>query len=53
MEDSTVKAIFAMACITGLEALALILGIDGAFLAIVVGGLAGLGGYAIHQRVSA
>ena len=35
----------AMVCITGLEALALIKGIDGAVFGIVIAALAGLGGY--------
>jgi len=37
--------IVAMICIAGLEALALVRGIDGAVFGIVVAALAGLGGY--------
>lgn len=37
--------IIAMICIAGLEALALMKGIDGALFGIVVAALAGLGGY--------
>ena len=39
--------IVAMLCIAGLEALALIRGIDGALFGIVVAAIAGLGGYEI------
>lgn len=37
--------IIAMICIAGLEALALVRGIDGAVFGIVIAALAGLGGY--------
>ena len=37
--------IAAMICIAGLEALALVKGVDGATLGLVVAALAGLGGY--------
>ena len=37
--------IVAMICIAGLEALALIKGVDGAVFGFVVAALAGLGGY--------
>ena len=37
--------IVAMICIAGLEALALIKGVDGATFGIVIAALAGLGGY--------
>jgi len=37
--------IIAMICITGLEVIALMKGIDGALLGIVITALAGLGGY--------
>jgi len=39
--------IAAMICIAGLEALALIKGMDGALFGVVVAALAGLGGYEI------
>ncbi|MBA7573638.1 hypothetical protein ES708_15436 [subsurface metagenome] len=39
--------IVVMLCIAGLEALALVRGIDGALFGIVVAALAGLGGYEI------
>ncbi len=39
--------IVAMICIAGLEALALVKGINGALFGIVVAALAGLGGYEI------
>lgn len=37
--------IVAMICITGLEALALVKGVNGAVFGIVIAALAGLGGY--------
>lgn len=49
-EDETVKVIVATLCITALEAIALILGIDGAMLTIVVAALAGLGGYEVAKK---
>jgi len=39
--------IVAMLCIVGLEALALVKGINGAVFGIVIAALAGLGGYEI------
>lgn len=39
--------IVAMICIAGLEALALVKGVDGAVFGFVVAALAGLGGYEI------
>lgn len=39
--------IVAMICIAGLEALAMIKGVDGAVFGIVVAALAGLGGYEV------
>ena len=39
--------IVAMICIAGLEALALLKGIDGAVFGFVIAALAGLGGYEI------
>lgn len=37
--------IIAMICIAGLEALALVRGVDGAIFGLVITALAGLGGY--------
>lgn len=37
--------IVAMICIAGLEALALVQGVDGTVFALVIAALAGLGGY--------
>lgn len=39
--------IVAMVCIAGLEALAIVKGINGAVLGIVIAAIAGLGGYEI------
>ena len=39
--------IVAMLCIVGLEALAILKGVDGATFGIVIAALAGLGGYEI------
>jgi len=47
MEDSTIKALFAMGCITALETIALLSGINGVMLAGAVGALAGIAGYEI------
>lgn len=53
MEDKTVKEIVVIVCIAGLEALAMLLGIDGAMLALAIGALAGLAGYELKAiRVS-
>lgn len=45
MEDSTIKALVAMGCITVLEGIALALGMDGAMLATVFILLGGIAGY--------
>ncbi len=50
MQDATLKAIVAMACITTMELYALSQGINGVALTAVIGALAGLGGYAIGKR---
>lgn len=53
MEDSTIstiKVLFAMGCITLLEAVAMMQGIDGSLLGLVVAAIAGLGGYELHKR---
>lgn len=52
MEDNTIKAVFAMTCITALMSIALTVGINGALLAAVVGALSGLGGFAIGKKTS-
>lgn len=52
MKDGTLKAIAAMVCITGLEISAIVTGLDGSILSLVIAALAGLGGYAIGQRKS-
>ena len=49
MEDATIKAIVAMGCITALEIAALVMGINGSVLALVVAALAGIAGYEIHK----
>lgn len=41
--------IIAMGCITALESVALIKGIDGAVFGIVIAALAGLGGYQLKM----
>jgi hypothetical protein len=43
------KAILAIICITALEIVALTQGINGAYLSISVGAIAGLGGYSLNQ----
>ncbi|MBA7568150.1 hypothetical protein ES708_09871 [subsurface metagenome] len=43
--------IVAMICIAGLEALALVKGVDGALLGLAITALAGLGGYELKVLV--
>lgn len=43
--------IIAMICIVGLEALALVKGIDGAMLGIAFAAIAGLGGYELKALI--
>lgn len=50
MKDETIKALVAMGCITVLEAVALLQGINGALLSLGLAALAGLGGYALGKR---
>ena len=45
MEDSTIKAVTGMLCITIIEAVALASGINGIMLSLVVIALAGIAGY--------
>lgn len=47
MEDSTIKAVAAMFCITILEAIALLNGVNGLMLISAIGALAGVAGYEI------
>ncbi|GAI69229.1 unnamed protein product [marine sediment metagenome] len=51
MQDETVKALAAMLCVTALEIVALLSGVNGAILSLTVGALAGLGGYALGKRL--
>lgn len=50
VKDESIKAIVAMGCITALEAVALIQGINGTLLSLGLAALAGLGGYALGKR---
>lgn len=50
MSEKTIKALAAMLCLTTLETVALIKGIDGALFMPVVATIAGLGGYVIGHR---
>jgi len=43
--ERLVKAITAIACLTTLEIVALVQGVDGALFGIVIAAIAGLGGY--------
>lgn len=42
------KAVIAMICITALEVVAILKGIDGAVFGIAIAAIAGLGGYEVH-----
>lgn len=48
---SAYKAIGAMICITVIEVAAIFNGMDGVLLSLAVAALAGLGGYAIRDRI--
>lgn len=50
MKDKTVKAMWAMTLLAGLEAWALYNGVDGLLLSSVIAALAGLGGYSIGRK---
>ena len=50
MKDESIKALVAMGCITILEAIALLQGINGTLLSLGLAALAGLGGYALGKR---
>lgn len=47
MDDDTIKALFAMGCITVLEVIALLTGINGLYLVTALAALAGVAGYEI------
>lgn len=51
MDDNTIKALFAMGCITTLEIAAMYMGMNGVALAAAVAVLAGLGGAAAIKLV--
>jgi len=42
------KGIIAMICITALEVVAMVFGIDGAAFGVAIAAVAGLGGYEVH-----
>ena len=48
MNDATIKTIVALICITLLECVALLCGIDGAIFTSVIGAICGIVGYNIH-----
>jgi len=50
MKDGSIKAMFAMGCITILESIALMQGIDGQLFTIVTAVVGGLGGYVYAKK---
>jgi len=48
--ERLIKSVVAISCLTALEMTALIMGIDGTALSVVVAAIAGLGGYAIGKK---
>lgn len=46
----TIEAVAGMICITAIELYAISQGIDGSILSVVVGILAGLGGYTLGKK---
>jgi len=50
--ERLVKSVVAIACLTTLEMTALIMGVDGIVFSVVVGAIAGLGGYAVGKKAS-
>lgn len=46
----TIKACFAIGCLTVIESIALLKGVDGALFAVVIAAIAGLGGYTIGRK---
>lgn len=51
MEDSTLKVLGAMACITSIQIIAMVQGINGQVLSMSMVALAGLGGYSIKTVI--
>lgn len=52
MTDKTLITIIAIICIAVLEAIALLMGIDGQLFATVISVIAGLGGYTIGRKIN-
>jgi len=52
MNDKTLITIIAIISIVILEAIALIMGIDGQIFATVISVIAGLGGYTVGRKIS-
>lgn len=42
------KAVIAMICVTALEVVAMLCGVDGAAFGVAIAAVAGLGGYEVH-----
>lgn len=49
MDDTTIKTLSAIGCLTVLEALAILNGINGTLFSTIIMVIAGLGGYSIGQ----
>lgn len=49
MKDGTVVKIVAIVCVTAPISIALFKGVDGAFLALGIAAIAGLGGYTLRM----
>jgi len=52
LTDKTLITIIAIICIAVLEAIALIIGIDGQVFSTVIAVLSGLGGYTIGRKIN-
>lgn len=50
MVKKMVTAIVSMSCLTVLESIALLTGVDGVIFVTVIGAIAGLGGYLIGKK---
>lgn len=51
MEDETVIIVAAVVAIVVVESIALMNGVNGVLLRVVVATLAGLGGYSVHTQI--
>ncbi len=52
MNDRTIQVLVSICCVTLLEAVAILKGVDGAYFGAVIAAISGLGGFAVGEKVA-